>query len=83
MKLYSHISKTVLTHIIVIKVMKLNNCKKFNIDSKAKWYEDSPNGVVESNNIKILWNCVIQCILNVRNISILNFKRFEFNLHQC
>ena len=35
--------------------------KKFNIDSKTRWYKHSPNGVVESNNIKILWDCVIQC----------------------
>ena len=28
-------------------------CKKYNIDSKAIWYEHSPKGVVKSNNIKI------------------------------
>jgi len=36
-------------------------CKKYNIDSKARWYEHSPKGIVESNDIKILWDCVIQC----------------------
>ena len=36
-------------------------CKKYNIDSKAKWYEHSLKGVIESSNIKILWDCVIQC----------------------
>ena len=28
-------------------------CKKYNIDSKARWYEHSPKGIVESNDIKI------------------------------
>ena len=36
-------------------------CKKYNIESKAGWYEHSPKRVVESNNLKILWDCVMQC----------------------
>ena len=36
-------------------------CKKYNIDSNARWYEHSPKCIVESNDIKILWDCVIQC----------------------
>ena len=36
-------------------------CKKYHIDSKARWYEHSSKSIVESSNIKILWNCVIQC----------------------
>ena len=30
------------------------------VDSKARWYENSPKGLVESSNIKILWDCAIQ-----------------------
>ena len=36
-------------------------CKKYNIDSKARWHEHSPKGIVESNDIRILSDCVIQC----------------------
>ena len=36
-------------------------CKKYNIHSKARWYERSPKGIVESNDIKILWDCAIEC----------------------
>ena len=35
--------------------------KKYNIDSKARWYAHSPKGIVERNNIEILWDGVIQC----------------------
>ena len=28
---------------------------------KSKWHEHSQKGKVESNNVKILWDCVIQC----------------------
>ena len=35
-------------------------CMKYNINSKVSWHDHSTKGVVESNNIKILWDCVIQ-----------------------
>ena len=48
-------------HENVWKYIQWKLCKKYNIDSKARWYEHSPKGIVESNSIKILWDCVIQC----------------------
>ena len=36
-------------------------CKKNSIDSKARLYEHSPKGIVESNGIKMLWDWAIQC----------------------
>ena len=36
------------------KYMQWKLCKKYNIDSKARWYEHSPKGIVESNDIKKL-----------------------------
>jgi len=46
-------------HGYVGKYIHWKLCKKYNIDSKARWYEHSPKGIVESNDIKILWDCVI------------------------
>ena len=48
-------------HDRVGKYMHWKRFKKYNIYSKARWYEHSPKGIVESNDIKILWDCVIQC----------------------
>ena len=45
----------------VSKYIHWKLCKRYNIDSKVRWYEHSPKGVVESNNVKILWYYVIQC----------------------
>ena len=34
---------------------------KYNLKRSDKWYEHAPQGVVENEEVKILWDVVIQC----------------------
>ena len=36
-------------------------CLKGGFERAAKWYEQKPEGVVENDNFKILWDFTIQC----------------------
>ena len=38
-----------------------NLCRKFGIDVAEKWYQHEPEGVVENERVKILWDFMIQC----------------------
>jgi hypothetical protein len=38
-----------------------NLCRKFGIDVTEKWYQHEPEGVVENERVKILWDFMIQC----------------------
>ena len=35
-------------------------CEKFHLDRSDKWYEHSPEGSVENENVKLLWDMNIQ-----------------------
>ena len=34
---------------------------KYNLKRSEKWYEHAPGGVVENEEVKILWDVIIQC----------------------
>ena len=36
-------------------------CTEHRIEREDKWYEHQPEGVMENENIKILWDMMIQC----------------------
>ena len=36
-------------------------CGKFGLERAKRWYEEKPEGVVESENFKMLWDFIIQC----------------------
>ena len=36
-------------------------CGKYNLKSGKKWYEHAPEGAVENEEVKILWDVMIQC----------------------
>ena len=36
-------------------------CKKNGLEHSEKWYEHTPDGVVESDHVKILWDINVQC----------------------
>ena len=40
-------------------------CGKYNLRSK-KWYEHAPEGVVENEEVKILWEVIIQCVREIK-----------------
>ena len=46
-------------HDIVSRIVHWKLCEKYNLKRSGKWYEDAREGVVEE--VKILWDVVIQC----------------------
>ena len=36
-------------------------CEKLNLERKEKWYEHCLEGVVEDDDVKLIWNINIQC----------------------
>ena len=48
-------------HDNVAKKVHWDLCKSNGLDHTEKWYEHSPEGVVESEKTKILWNINVQC----------------------
>ena len=36
-------------------------CGKYNLKRSEKWYEHAPEGAVENEEVKILWDAMIQC----------------------
>ena len=48
-------------HDNVARIVHWKLCGVFNLKRSEKWYEHKPEGVVETNEVKILWDVVIQC----------------------
>ena len=48
-------------HDNVAKKVHWDLCKKNKLDCKEKWYERVPEGVVENEEVKLLWDVNIQC----------------------
>ena len=41
-------------------------CGKNNLIKSEKWYEHDPEGVVENEEVKILWDAMIQCDTEIK-----------------
>ena len=41
-------------------------CGKYNLKRSEKWYEHAPEGVVENEEVKILWDVMIQCDTEIK-----------------
>ena len=48
-------------HDNVVKKVYRDICKKNELEHSEKWYEHSPEGAVENEEIKVLWDINIQC----------------------
>ena len=48
-------------HDTVAKLVHWNLCEKHNLERKEKWYEHCPEGVVEDEDVKLIWDINIQC----------------------
>ena len=48
-------------HDTVPKLVHWKLCEKNNLERKEKWYENSPEGAVEDDNVKLIWDIDIQC----------------------
>ena len=45
----------------VARIVHWKLCGKCNLKRSEKWYEHAPEGVVENEEVKILWGVMIQC----------------------
>ena len=43
------------------KLVHWKLCEKHNLERKEKWYEHCPEGVVEDDDVKLIWDINIQC----------------------
>ena len=48
-------------HDNVARIVHWKLCGKYNLKRSEKWYEHAPEGVVENEEVKILWDVMIQC----------------------
>lgn len=47
-------------HDRIAQVIHWELCKKYNMEHAEKWYEHKPEGVIENENVKMLWDMKIQ-----------------------
>ena len=48
-------------HDNVARIVHWKLCGKYKLKRSEKWYEHAPEGVVENEEVKILWDVMIQC----------------------
>ena len=48
-------------HNNVARIVHWKLCGKYNLKRSEKWYKHAPEGVVENEEVKILWDVMIQC----------------------
>ena len=48
-------------HDNVARIVHWTLCGRHGLKRGANWYQHSPQGVVESDNVKMLWDFMIQC----------------------
>ena len=48
-------------HDTVAKLVHWKLCEKHNLERKEKWYEHCPEGAVEDDHVKLIWDINIQC----------------------
>ena len=48
-------------HDNVARIFHWTLCGKYDLERGANWYEHSPQGIVESDNVKMLRDFMIQC----------------------
>ena len=48
-------------HDNIAKLVHWKLCEKYNLEKHEKWYEHVPEGVVENEEVKLIWDINIQC----------------------
>ena len=48
-------------HNNVTRIANWKLCGEYNLKRSERWYEHAPEGVVENEEVKILWDVMIQC----------------------
>ena len=49
-------------HRNISRIVRWKLCGKYNVKVSENWYEHGPKGVVRNEELKILWNVIIQCV---------------------
>ena len=59
-------------HDNVAKYIHLLLAEKYGFERATKWYEQRPEGVMESQDFKLLWDFIIQCdrLIQARRLDI-------------
>ena len=65
--------KNMRLHDNVAKKVHWDFCKKNGLEYTEKWYEHVPEGVVESEEVKVLWDINVQCdnIIEARRLDMI------------
>ena len=61
-------------HDTVAKLVHWKLCEKNNLERKEKWYENSPEGAVEDDNVKLIWDMISNVIMLLRQGNLVNKK---------
>ena len=63
----------------VAKKVHWDFCKKNELEHTAKWYEHIPEGVVENEEVKVLWDINVECdnVIEARRPDIIVFNKKE------
>ena len=48
-------------HDNVARIRQWSICGKYNLEKTNEWYEHAPQGMIESDKVKLLWDFTIQC----------------------
>ena len=74
-------------HDNVARKVHWEHCKKNALEHKDRWYEHEPVGVVETENVKLLWDLNVQCdniIEAMRpDIDLLDKRKKLYNCRYC
>ena len=54
------------SHGNVARIIHWKLCNKYNLKRSEKWYEHAPEGAVENEEGKILWDVMIQCNRDIK-----------------
>ena len=66
-------------HENVAKKVHWDICKKNGLEHSEKWYEHAPEGAVENEEIKVLWDINIQCeyLIDARRLDVIVIDKKE------
>ena len=70
----------------VAKKVQRGFCKKNGLEHTEKWYEHTPEGVIENEEVKVLWDINVQCdnVIEARrpNIIVIDKKKAKWDNHR-
>ena len=64
-------------HDHIARLVHWTLCCKYDLSRSEKWYDHQPDGVVENERCKILWDMNIQCdhVIEPEDLTLLSLKR--------